>query len=474
MKKLKLCNVHKLALSNEGEQRKPIHIPFGTWAYDDTIDQTLDREHADAIAADLAGKIAAGEPGIPVYQGHPDVPEYAGKYPDKGALGWVKKILVNESGMDLEVEWDRDPGKGFGWFSPYWTGDDPGPGASGKRNVIVDGLTSIGLVNNPNIREFRLANELQGGLNNNEGTFAMPQHLIDLAKRFDERVRLANEANHDESKHPRAEDGKWTSAGGGGGGAGVNRKTKSERSTDSFKRRMDEEGEVTELNELEAKYIKLSGDNPFDLSPEAEKALSDFNKKKADLQKRGIIEERIRGAKPGEGFRHKSTTDEMKRRTPVNMGDGRSSWTEEERKKFSDPTSHLKFVELAKRFDERVRLANKANYDESKHPRAEDVKWTSVGGSGGGGSTNGGAKRDDYTESLVKRTESEGKTIFGKYSPSQINKSLSMLRDAHSARKSGFTGVGGSDRGDAADRKSIHAAAIKMGFKYNRSTHQYE
>lgn len=30
MKKLKLCNVHKLAFANEGEGRKPIHIPFGT------------------------------------------------------------------------------------------------------------------------------------------------------------------------------------------------------------------------------------------------------------------------------------------------------------------------------------------------------------------------------------------------------------------------------------------------------------
>ena len=216
MKKLNLCNVHRLALSNEGEGRKPIHIPFGTWAYDDRIDQTLDREHAEKIANELAGKIAAGEPGIPVYQGHPDVPEYAGKYPDKGALGWVKKILVNESGMDLEVEWDRDPGKGFGWFSPYWTGEDPGPSAAGRRNVIVDGLNSIGLVNNPNIRQFRLANELQGGLNSNEMTFAMPQYLIDLARRFDERVRLANEANFDESKHPRAEDGKFSSTGGGG------------------------------------------------------------------------------------------------------------------------------------------------------------------------------------------------------------------------------------------------------------------
>ena len=157
--KMKLCNVHKMAFANEGEERKPIHIPFGTWDYDDRITQTLDRPHAEGIANELEKSIAAGEPGIPVYQGHPDVPEYADKYPDKGALGWVKKIMVNEDGMDLVVEWDRDPGKGFGWFSPYWVGDNPTVGADGKKNVVVDGLTSVGLVNNPNIREFRLANE---------------------------------------------------------------------------------------------------------------------------------------------------------------------------------------------------------------------------------------------------------------------------------------------------------------------------
>ena len=220
MKKLKLCNVHKLALSNEGEGRKPIHIPFGTWAYDDTIDQTLDREHAEKIAADLAGKIAAGEPGIPVYQGHPDVPEYASKYPDKGALGWIKRILVNEDGMDLEVEWDRDPGKGFGWFSPFWTGDDPGTGATGKRNVIVDGLTSVGLVNNPNIREFRLANEAGENLTRRGGgaEFKMPQHLIDLAKRFDDRTSLANVIDANGAGH--GADGKFDGSGSGGGSGG--------------------------------------------------------------------------------------------------------------------------------------------------------------------------------------------------------------------------------------------------------------
>ena len=57
MKKLKLCNVHRLELSNEGDARKPIHIPFGTWSYDERVSQTLDREHAEKIAADLAGKI---------------------------------------------------------------------------------------------------------------------------------------------------------------------------------------------------------------------------------------------------------------------------------------------------------------------------------------------------------------------------------------------------------------------------------
>lgn len=396
MTKLKLCNVHKLALSNEGDARKPIHIPFGTWAYDDTIDQTLDREHAEKIAADLAGKIAAGEPGIPVYQGHPDVPEYASKYPDKGALGWVKKILVNEDGMDLEVEWDRDPGKGFGWFSPFWTGDDPGPGATGKRNVIVDGLTSIGLVNNPNIREFRLANEAGEDLTQRrrgaEGAeFELPEHLVALAKKFDERRAMANVVDANGAGH--GADGKFDGSGSGGGGASVGRKTKSERATESFKRRMDEEGEVTELNELEAKYIKLSGGNPFDLSPEAEKALSDFTKKKADLQKRGIIEERIRGAKPGEGFRHKSTTDELKRRTPVNMGDGRSSWTEEERKKFSDPTSHLKFVELAKRFDDRASLANVIDANGMGHDD-ENGQFDGSGSGGGSGGSSQSARLD--------------------------------------------------------------------------------
>ena len=202
------------------ESGKPIFLPLGEWPYDAKTRQRLDKAHAQAIANTLNERVAGGHPGIPVYQGHPDVPELAPKYPDKGALGWVVKAeLANEGGKDglaLTVDWDRDPGKGFKWFSPYWLANE----RDGNCHIVAE-IVSIGLVNNPNIPEFRLANELQGGLNNNERTFTLQQHLIDLAKRYDERVRLANEANYDESKHPRAEDGKWTSGGGGSGGVTV-------------------------------------------------------------------------------------------------------------------------------------------------------------------------------------------------------------------------------------------------------------
>ena len=207
--KTPLYNVaHPLA-----ESGKPIFIPFGEWNYDGQSRQRLDRAHGEKIANELNARVAKGDPGIPVYQGHPDVPALASKYPDKGALGWVTKIeLVNESpdgravpGLALTVEWDRDPGRGFRWFSPYWLANSREGGT-----YIVDEIASIGLVNNPNIPEFRLANEehhMKKKLN---------PAIIELAAKYD---RLANEANFDESKHPRSEDGKFSSGGGGGGAA---------------------------------------------------------------------------------------------------------------------------------------------------------------------------------------------------------------------------------------------------------------
>ncbi|MBQ1428414.1 MAG: hypothetical protein IIZ06_01990 [Kiritimatiellae bacterium] len=192
------------------ESGKPIFIPFGEWNYDGQSRQRLDRAHGEKIANELNARVAKGEPGIPVYQGHPDVPALASKYPDKGALGWITRIeLVNESpdgravpGLALTVEWDRDPGRGFRWFSPYWLANSREGGT-----YIVDEIASIGLVNNPNIPEFRLANEEQPMKKK------LNPAIVELAAKYD---RLANEANFDESKHPRSDDGKFTSGGGGG------------------------------------------------------------------------------------------------------------------------------------------------------------------------------------------------------------------------------------------------------------------
>ena len=192
---------HPLAESGE-----PIFIPFGEWNYDGQSRQRLDRAHGEKIANELNARVAKGDPGIPVYQGHPDVPALAAKYPDKGARGWVVRAeLANEDGKEglaLTVEWDRDPGRGFRWFSPYWLAN-----SREGSTYIVDEIASIGLVNNPNIPEFRLANEEQPMKKK------LNPAIIELAAKYD---RLANEANFDESKHPRSEDGKFTSGGGGG------------------------------------------------------------------------------------------------------------------------------------------------------------------------------------------------------------------------------------------------------------------
>lgn len=158
MNRIKLFNLSH-EFSAPAAEDKPIFLPFGTWDYDGKISQTFTREAAARIANELAADVAAGNPGIPVYQGHPDVPNLAAKYPDKGALGWVKRIDLSNEGCTLTVEWDRFPGKGFGWFSPYWFGEKTGLDNQGKTIVAVDHIASIGLVNNPNISEFRLPNE---------------------------------------------------------------------------------------------------------------------------------------------------------------------------------------------------------------------------------------------------------------------------------------------------------------------------
>jgi hypothetical protein len=173
---------------------KEIRIPFGRWHYGQKriehppghaaladISQSFDRDGADSIAAQLARILKAGSPGIPVYFGHPDVPEVAVKYPDKRAKGWVNSATRREGELVLGVAWLESPGGGFGWFSPYWTGvvefvNDI------NATVHVNELISIGLTNQPNIIDFRLENE--AAENNNDGgdPGKKEPHTMDLTK----------------------------------------------------------------------------------------------------------------------------------------------------------------------------------------------------------------------------------------------------------------------------------------------------
>lgn len=162
------------ALANElnldRANKSTITIPFGTWDYGEKklddgrqvyFRQSLNADGARQIADQIAASVAKGEKGIPVYWGHPDVPELAHKYPDKRAKGWIKSAQAQNDKLVLTVDWlEENATDGFGWFSPYWTGPIEETG-SNEALMTVNALASIALVNMPNIQEFRLANEWQ-------------------------------------------------------------------------------------------------------------------------------------------------------------------------------------------------------------------------------------------------------------------------------------------------------------------------
>lgn len=185
------------ALANEmrvGADPGEIVMPYGRWPYgmkdvalpDGTkrkvfVTQALRREGAANIARALREAIAAGAPGMPIYQGHPDVPEVAAKFPDKRAIGWIREAEATADGLRLaNIDWKESPRGGFGWFSPYWFGAVTWTGRDAAETAI-DELASIGLTNNPNILEFRLANEAgyEPDTNPDSGTAADKDKTMD-------------------------------------------------------------------------------------------------------------------------------------------------------------------------------------------------------------------------------------------------------------------------------------------------------
>ncbi len=186
---MKTIRIYALAneMAIDEDNTSEIFIPFGSWPYGLKavvgtngseskvfVTQKFDLEGAKHIATLISDTVAKGNPGIPIYWGHPDVPDVAAKFPDKRAKGWIRKAEVSERGLKLfDIEWLDDPASGFGWFSPYWHGV---PTMTDKNNATVEinEIISVGLTNQPNILDFRLANEAEYETTTS-GTAAQPK-----------------------------------------------------------------------------------------------------------------------------------------------------------------------------------------------------------------------------------------------------------------------------------------------------------
>ena len=168
MKRMICCN-ELLAADAPGD----VVAPYGVYRYgaarceDGRVREVLqvwDRAAAERVAAALPPE------GLPVYVGHPDVPELAGRYPDKGAKGWVTAVEPGGEGAVFRVDWLERPAPGaFKWFSPYWMGEMEPPGPDGAVRMAIDRVVSIGLVNNPRIPDFAFACEMASQENPQQG-----------------------------------------------------------------------------------------------------------------------------------------------------------------------------------------------------------------------------------------------------------------------------------------------------------------
>lgn len=109
----------------------------------------------------LRGRLARRFGGLPVYVGHPDDPEYAGRpgHVDTRAHGWVMDLRAKPDGLYGEIKWSRTgrellDNASYKFLSPRWVMRSLGKGVFEPVRLL-----SIGLTNTPNIPGEVIANE---------------------------------------------------------------------------------------------------------------------------------------------------------------------------------------------------------------------------------------------------------------------------------------------------------------------------
>lgn len=148
----------------EFDPAKDLIIPYADILHRKTgVIQVIGPAAAAGAARRIARARATGAPGLPIYAGHPDVPELAPRYPNKAALGWITACTPHADHMALTPAWvDQPPPAGaYIYFSPWLLGDSSSPERS-----LIDDIQSIGLTNSPNDTRFRLPNEADTTTNN--------------------------------------------------------------------------------------------------------------------------------------------------------------------------------------------------------------------------------------------------------------------------------------------------------------------
>lgn len=92
--------------------------------------------------------------GIPIYIGHPDMPEFAKDYPDKKAYGWIMAMQGRPDGLYGLPKWSEAGAQivsnhHYKYLSPCWLAAEVREG--GKLIAEPSEMISIGLTNQPQI-----------------------------------------------------------------------------------------------------------------------------------------------------------------------------------------------------------------------------------------------------------------------------------------------------------------------------------
>jgi hypothetical protein len=139
-------------------------IPYGMWRHPLGWQQ-FGMEQATAICnafAIMATKLKRAIVGLPIFNGHPDEPEYEAEFPDKTEYGQLAEMEARADGLAMKLVLSNDGANltkmGLKYISPRWNADVIGE-KNGEKVWAPREMLSVGLVKKPNIPNMSLVNK---------------------------------------------------------------------------------------------------------------------------------------------------------------------------------------------------------------------------------------------------------------------------------------------------------------------------